>query len=258
MSGSKRLKISIVTVCFNSEKTIEDTILSVINQKKENYELEYVLIDGSSTDNTMAIINGYKEHIQKIISEKDTGLYDAMNKGIDNSSGNIIGFLHSDDQYTNPNVLDEIAKAFMTEKTSIVYGNLIMVDKENINKVVRTWKSSSFCRRKLFLGWMPPHPTVFIHRECYDQYGKFDLNFRTSGDYELLIRLLLKYEYKPFYIDEYLVRMRLGGQSNASLKNRIKSYTEDIAVWTKYGFMFGPLYVSLKICSKIIQFIQKP
>lgn len=249
------MKISIITVTFNSEETIEETILSVINQNYNN--IEYIIVDGLSVDNTLQIVNKYANKISKIISEKDKGLYDALNKGIDLATGDIIGFIHSDDFYTNNNVLSMYANAFLSNNCDAVYSNLFYVDKNNTNKIIRKWNSGNYNSASFLYGWMPPHPTFFVRKEIYNQLGKFNLNFKSAADYELMLRFIYKNKIKLAYLPEYTVKMRVGGKSNESLKNRFLANKEDKKAWEINQVKPYFFTLLLKPLRKIIQFIQK-
>lgn len=224
------MKISIITVSYNSAKTIEDTIKSVISQDYPN--IEYIIIDGASTDQTQNIIKKYDNYISKWISEKDYGIYDAMNKGIALATGDIIGILNSDDFYAHANVISTIANTFQNNKNiEACYGNLKYVHPEQTHLVKRKWISGKYTEGLFLKGWMPPHPTFFIKKSCYDQYGTYLTELRNSSDYELMLRMLHKNKIRVYYINQFLVIMRLGGASNSSIKNRLIANREDRLAW---------------------------
>jgi len=247
-------KISVITTTYNSASTIEDTIKSVIEQ--DYPAIEYIIVDGLSTDNTLEIVNKYKNKLSKIISEKDTGIYDALNKGINEATGDIIALLHSDDFFIDKNVISKVVKAFEENNTDSVYGNLYYVNKDNTTKIVRKWVSGNYKHGMFVNGWMPPHPAFFVKKICYEKHGVFNLNFKSAADYELMLRFLHKHKISTSYINEYLVKMRVGGKSNASVKNRIKANQEDRAAWSVNGL--NPMFYTLmlKPLRKIIQFIR--
>jgi len=249
------LKISIITVCYNSSKTIEDTIKSVLSQSYSN--IEYIIIDGLSTDNTLDIINKYKDQITSIVSKKDNGLYDAINKGIDLATGDIIANLNSDDFYIDNNVITDIVTKFEQEKTDLLYSDLYYVEEENTNKVTRYWKSGEYKKGLFYKGWMPPHPTFFVKKEIYNKYGVFNLQLKSAADYEIMLRFIHKYECTVSYLNRVTVRMRVGGVSNASLTNRIKANREDKKAWKINGLKPKPFTFILKPLSKITQFFNK-
>ncbi len=248
-------KVTIITVAYNSEKTIEDTITSVINQTYPN--IEYIIIDGQSTDNTLKICKKYNHKISKIISEKDKGIYDAMNKGINNSTGDIIGILNSDDFYAHPQVIKHIVNTFIQHQADAVYANLVYVDANNTNKITRKWIAGNYHPNSFLKGWMPPHPTFFLTKKCYNKYGNYTLNLKSSADYELMLRMIHKYHIKVAYLDETITKMRVGGMSNASIKNRLKANKEDKMAWKMNGLKPNLLTLIRKPLSKITQFLKK-
>jgi len=217
------MKVSIITVVYNNKKTIKNAIESVLSQTYKN--IEYIIIDGASIDGTVEIIKSYGNKIDKFISEPDKGIYDGLNKGINLASGDIIGFLHSDDVYTNDEVVKKVVEVFEKYNCDGVYGDLVYVSKRS-DKVIRYWKSGEFSIYKLKKGWMPPHPTLFLKREIYEKYGLFDLSFKIAADYDFMLRVL-KDNLKLSYIPEVLYKMRIGGESNKSLKNIILKSKED-------------------------------
>jgi glycosyltransferase len=245
-------KITIITVCFNSENTIETTIKSVLSQKYNN--IEYIIIDGNSTDNTKRIIENYRNRISSFISENDKGIYFALNKGISISTGNIIGILHADDVYTNEYVISNVVETFEKSKADAIYADLQYVAKENINKVIRNWVSGKYKENSFLFGWMPPHPTFFVKKEIYESYGVFNTLFKSAADYELMLRLVHKHKIKLAYLNKVIVKMRLGGKSNQSIKNRINANLEDRKAWAINNLKphFFTLY--LKPIRKIKQF----
>ncbi len=223
------MKVSIITSCFNSEKTIEDTIQSVVSQTYPN--IEYIIIDGKSTDKTLEKVNNYRDKITKVVSEEDKGIYDALNKGINIATGDIIGFLHSDDIFAHSNVIENIVEMFQKTETSAVYADLHYVSRENTKKIIRNWKSGDYKYGMFLNGWMPPHPTVYIKKDIYNQFGIFNLDFKTAADYELMLRFFHKHKVKLTYLNEVTIKMRVGGESNATIKNRINANKEDRKAW---------------------------
>lgn len=247
------MKISIITIAYNSEDTIEDTILSVINQTYKN--IEYIIVDGGSTDKTIEIIEKYKENIQTFISEPDKGIYDAMNKGIRLATGELIGILNSDDFYANKNVIKNIAEHI--KENDSIYADLVYVDRKDTDKVIRYWKSGEYKKNAFLKGWMPPHPTFFLKKAIYEQYGTYNLSLKSAADYELMLRVLHKEKITTIYYPEIITKMRVGGQSNASISNRLKANKEDRKAWDINNIdpKFYSLY--LKPLRKVSQFIRK-
>ncbi len=245
------MKISVITVTYNNQETIEQSIQSVLNQ---NYkDVEYIVIDGNSTDETLKIINKYRDKIALIISEADKGMYDALNKGIMKASGDIIGFLHADDFYPSDKILEKVEHTFKIYATQSVYGDLDYVSPQNPEKIIRKWKSGKFEFNELRKGWMPPHPTFFVLREVYWKYGFFNLNYKIAGDYDLMLRFLGKHKITTAYLPEVLVKMRWGGKSNKSIKNIILKSKEDYKALknNKVGGLFS---LFMKNFRKINQF----
>lgn len=247
------MKITIITVCYNSGKTIESTIKSIINQTYG--DIEYILVDGGSTDNTKTIIKKYSKKISKFISEKDDGIYDAINKGIKYATGEVIGMLNSDDIYSNKYVIEHVAGQFRDKEVDAIYGDLKYVHDLQSLKTVRYWKSGNYNRSKFLFGWMPPHPTFFLRRSVYENLGGYISTFRSAADYELMLRVLYRYKASVKYLPEVLVLMRDGGISNASFKNRLRANLEDQKAWVVNGL--EPFFFTtwLKPIRKIPQFI---
>ena len=250
-----KLKVSIITITYNSELTLAETIDSVVKQTYPN--IEYIIVDGKSTDRTLSIIQSKQNHISKVISEKDNGLYDALNKGIAMATGDIIGILHSDDFYTHAQVIQDVVDAFENSKADALYADLWYVDREQTDRVIRTWKSGNYKHGQFLNGWMPPHPTFFVKKECYQKYGVFNLDFVSAADYELMLRFIHKHRIKLVYLPEVIVKMRVGGKSNSSFKNRWRANTEDRKAWLVNNIKprFYTLYA--KPLRKLIQFFKK-
>lgn len=249
------MKVSIITITYNSEATLKDTIESVINQTYKN--IEYIFIDGKSTDHTISIIKSFGDKISTLISEKDNGLYDALNKGIAIATGDVIGILHSDDFYTNTNVIQNIVSVFDKSNADAVYADLYYVDKNNTNQIHRKWKSGNYKYGMFLNGWMPPHPTFFVKRTIYEKFGSFNLTLTSAADYELMLRLIHKQKIKLAYLPEFIIKMRVGGKSNITFKNRIRANKEDRLAWKLNNVKpyFYTLY--LKPLRKIIQLFRR-
>ncbi len=244
------MKISIITATFNCEDTIKDCINSVISQQYDN--IEHIIIDGVSTDNTLNIVNSFSNKIAKVISEPDSGIYDALNKGIANATGDIIGLLHADDIFNDNNIITEIAKFFTQNNTDSVYGDLQYVAKTDTSKVIRYWKSGEFNLGKLKKGWMPPHPTFFVKKDIYNKYGNFDTSFKIAADYDLILRFLGVNGVSTTYLPQIITKMRVGGESNKSLKNILLKMKEDHKALKK-NKIGGVFTILFKNISKIPQ-----
>lgn len=246
-----RKKVSLITVCLNSESTIADTINSVLIQDFKDFE--YIIFDGGSTDGTISIIKSFGSSIS-LIQGADSGIFDAMNQAIEYATGEIIGIINSDDFYTHAGVLSRILKEFDSTGADTVYGDLQYVQREDVSKIYRNWKSGNFRRSKFKYGWTIPHPTFFVKREIYEEYGLFDSSFNISGDYELILRLLFKNRVTTSYIPEVLVKMRNGGNSDGSLKKRYESLKEDSLAWRRNNLSPAFYTLPLKPLRKINQF----
>jgi len=243
--------VSIITPSFNSENCIFHCLESVRNQSYKN--IEHLLIDGASRDDTLKIAKTYS-HISKIISETDHGIYDAINKGIRLASGQIIAILNSDDYYSHPLVLKKVMEAFENQDVDIVYGDLNYVDKTDPGKIVRKWRSGEYNKDRFLKGWMPPHPAFFIRKSCYTRYGAYNTSLNISADYELMLRMLYRYELSCVYLPEVLVAMRMGGKSNSSWHSRWKANQEDRLAWKMNGLKPGPFTLLMKPLRKLGQF----
>ena len=246
------MKISLITSTYNSGQTLRDTIESVRSQSYS--QIEYLIIDGDSTDNTLDLIKENLDIVSNFSSEKDAGIYDALNKGISMSTGDVIGILHSDDVLAYPEVLEDVAKALTASNIDACYGDLNYVDRADLSRTIRTWKSREFDRNLFYSGWMPAHPTFFLRAKHFDTLGSYDLSFFTAADYELMLRMLFKNRLKAVYIPKVMVNMRVGGQSNVTWKNRWIANQEDARAWVANG-MDAKWYTRwLKPISKIGQF----
>lgn len=248
------MKISIITVVYNNERTIKDALDSVLGQTYKN--VEYVIIDGKSKDNTVSIIKEYENKLGFFVSEKDNGLYDAMNKGIQSATGDVIGILNSDDLYQDFDVIADVMEQFNNDPTlDILYGNLVYVKSDDVNKIVRNWKCKPYYDRFFENGNVPPHPALFVKRSVYDRVGLFNLDYKLAADYELMLRMLKKYDFKIKYIDRLIVKMRLGGATNQSFTNIINQNKEIIRSW-KDNSLKVPFYLMpVRIFKRLIQFI---
>jgi glycosyltransferase len=248
------MKLSLITATYNSSSTIADTLQSVASQSYGS--IEHLIIDGLSKDHTLDIVQTFP-HVSKVVSEKDKGIYDAMNKGIALASGEVIGILNSDDFYANEAVIEKVMKEFDDETVDLVYGDLQYVHPKEVRQVVRTWKAGRLGPKSFHYGWMPPHPTVFVRRRVYETYGNFNLHLKTAADYELMLRFLLKHQVKSAYVPEVLVKMRTGGASNATILSRIRANQQDKKAWSINGLKPNPLTLFFKPLRKINQFLIK-
>lgn len=244
------LKISIITVAYNSEKTIRETLQSIARQTYPN--IEHIVVDGGSVDGTMDIVRGFK-HIKKVVSEKDYGIYDGMNKGLALASGDIVGFLNSDDMYADDMVIERIANVFELKNVESLYSDLSFFSGTE-NNITRVWNAGLIKRKRFLFGWMPPHPTFFAKKSVYDRFGGFDINFRQSADYELMLRLLYRHGISAHYLMGTSVKMRMGGASNASLGNRWKANREDRFAWSKNALKPHFYTIWMKPLAKLEQF----
>jgi len=243
------LKVSIITVAFNSAKTIEGTIQSVLSQ--DYPDIEYIVVDGGSTDGTVPIIERYQNRITKWISEKDRGMYDAMNKGIAMATGDVIGILNSDDIYMNTHVISDLMALMQAKKAQVVFADLILVDQNDDNKILRYYDSSHFHPNKFQHGWMPAHPTVFVKRELYDVVGPFSTTYQIAADYEMLIRILAIQRARYAYLPKPVVRMRSGGASTAGLSRNWILNKEIVRACRENGIYSNMAMLLLKIPAKL-------
>jgi len=249
------MKLSIITAVFNGADTIQDCINSVLSQTYK--DIEHIIIDGGSTDGTVGIIKKYQDKIAKFISEPDRGIYDAMNKGLKLATGDVVGFLHSDDFYSDDKVIEKVVNVFKKHNVDSCYGDLQYVDKYNTNKVIRYWKSSQYKHGSFKYGWHPPHPTFFVKKEIYEKYGGFDTEFEVSADFELMLRFLEKYKITTMYLPEPIIKMRLGGESNKSIKNIIKGNINCYRAFKKNDIEVPIFYLFYRLLPKARQFLTR-
>ena len=250
MKNLDQVKISIITATFNSERTIRTTLDSVASQSFEN--IEHIIIDGGSSDNTLMLLKDYP-HIHKVISEKDDGIYDAMNKGIKNATGDIIGFLNSDDWFYKASIIEEIVNAFDQNDVDAVYGDLVFVKNENDINPNRTWISEPYKENLLLSGWIPPHPTFYAKTNIYKQYGLFDSNLMFAADFDIMCRFISKDGISTKYLPGYKVKMRLGGATTKNLTNIIKGNIEIFKSLQANGLSPGLSFIIKKILLKLKQ-----
>lgn len=227
------LTISVITAVYNNRANIAGALDSILGQSYPY--VETVVVDGASTDGTKELLLDYEERLSVLISEADEGIYDALNKGVRRARGDIVGFLHSDDIFGDKEVLNRIAAAFADPAVNAVYGDLVYVRREDPNKVVRYWRPGKFLRRKLVMGWMPPHPTLYFRRSFLESIGSFDARYKIAADYDYILRSFSRAEFVATYIPVVLVRMRVGGSSNKSLENIIRKSREDYCILRRSG-----------------------
>lgn len=251
---AENLKISIITVCFNTVQQIRHTIESVAGQTYPN--IEHIIIDGGSTDGTVEILKEYAGKI-KYISEPDKGIYDAMNKGVKLATGFAIGTLGAGDFYPNTQVISKVVEGFQKYKTDAIYGDKQYVHPENTEKVVRYWNPGPYNIENWLEGWMPPHQSFYLRKNAFEKYGLYMDEFRTAGDYELMLRMLYKHKLTAHYIHELLVTMLTGGSSTASISHRIKANLEDRKAWKMNNLEPKWYTLYMKPLGKIFQFLQK-
>lgn len=253
---SNKPLVSIITVSFNSAKTISDTIESILKQTYSR--IEYIVVDGLSKDNTVSTVKNYerdfikKGYIFKIISEKDKGLYDAMNKGVTMATGEIVGILNSDDFYTDELVIQKVVNRMMEEQADCLYADLQFVDQDDTTKIVRTWIAK---KGNFQLGWNPPHPTTFISKEIYNKFGLYKTNYTISSDYDILYRIIHKGKVEATYLQEFIVKMRSGGKSTSGIKSNFIASKEIYSTLKENNQKFKLPIILVRLLVKIKQFI---
>ena len=246
------MKVTIITVTYNSAKYVEDCINSVIRQNYKN--IEYIIVDGNSADNTIEIVKNFSSHISKIISEDDDGMYDALNKGMQIATGDVIGILNSDDVLASEDVISEIVNCFEKNNVDSLYGDLVYVDPFDLQKVLRFWKGLPYQKARFKYGWMPAHPTFYVRRDLIEKYGGYQSHYFTAADFEFMSRYLYYFNVTSFYLPKLIVKMRAGGASNESFYGRLRANRRDYLAMKKNKIPF-PLIVSiLKPLIKMPQF----
>jgi glycosyltransferase len=251
-TGGEKVKVSIITIVFNNREHIADCIQSVINQTYQN--IEYIVVDGGSTDGTREVIDSFKGQIADYLSEPDEGLYDGLNKGIKLATGDIVGILHSDDLFYNNYVIEDVIKTFVSESPDIVYGNGIFVDRNDVEKVRRIYSSSAFRKSYLKFGWIPLHTTIFVKRSLFEELGYYSLEYSVASDYDISLRWFFSDNLKKVFLNRILVKMRLGGKST-SLALQKKKSQEDLEIINNYHLM-GTITLIFKIVRKIPQYLK--
>ncbi|WP_019987199.1 glycosyltransferase family 2 protein [Rudanella lutea] len=249
------MKVSIITVVYNGVSTVRDCLESVLGQSYP--DIEYIVVDGGSTDGTVELIREYGTRISRFVTEPDKGLYDAMNKGISMATGDVIGFLNSDDLYRHTEVVKHVVERFKQTGSDAVYSDMVYVDRYDISKVKRYWKAGSYRPGDFLWGWMPGHLSFFARKSVYDAYGHFRLDLRSAADYELMLRFIHKHNISLSYLPETTVIMREGGVSNANLKNRVRANQEDRMAWEMNELKPYFFTLTLKPLRKIVQLFQR-
>ena len=251
------MKISIITPTFNSQATIEDNINSVIQQDHDNWE--QIIVDNLSKDKTLNIVSKFQSNKITIISENDKGIYDAINKGISKAKGDVISILHSDDFFYDNTSLSSVSNCFLNHEISIVFGNLIYVQKSNKEKILRYWKSSQYKKGSFFKGWSPPHPCFFAKKKVYDEFGNYNISLGNSSDFDLMFRFLEINKINSKHIDKMLVTMRYGGVSN---KNFGAILGQNFVILNILGinrnFFKIVFFIFFKFINRLKQFFNKP
>ena len=255
-SSADRVKISIITVSLDSAATIEETILSIHGQA--HTEREHIVVDGVSRDGTQDVVEKHREKIAVFISEADTGIFEAMNKGLALATGDVIGFLNADDVYANDQVLAHVAEAFRDPLLEAVYADLVYVDKRDPAVVVRYWRSGEFRPGSFARGWMPAHPTFYVRRQVYERFGGFNPAYRLQGDFDLTMRFMEVHRIRTRHVAEIWVRMRTGGASNRSWRGVLRGNVEAYRAARASGLEVTPFFVLRKILSRIPQFFARP
>ena len=250
------MKVSIVTATYNSEETVKSSIDSVLFQDYEDIEL--IIVDGKSTDRTLEIVESFGRRISKVISEPDRGIYDAMNKGISVATGDVVGILNSDDFYANSQVISTVISTLESTQSDSVFGDLVYVKPENIDKVVRYYSSAHFHPALFSKGWMPAHPTFFVRRWAYQKYGLFQTDYKIAADYELLVRLLAKHKLSYTYIPKVMVNMRTGGASTSSFMSNWILNKEIVRACSENDIDTNLTKLFAKYFKKVFQLVQRP
>jgi len=246
------MKISLITVTYNSERYLSQCIESV--QMQTHKDIEHIIIDGKSTDNTISIIKKYQAGIARWISEDDRGMYDAINKGMKLATGDVVGILNSDDMLVSEDVIADIVKAFEKNHVDSVYGDLEYVDKENTEKIFRIWKGKRYHRNLFRIGWMPGHPTFYIKRSLVEKYGGYENHYFTAADYEFMARYLFKHKISSYYLPKLIVKMRVGGASNKNLMRRLRANRRDYLAMKKNNIPMPFVVSILKPLIKVHQY----
>lgn len=250
------MKISIITVCYNSAETIGDTMRSVACQTHP--DIEHIVVDGASTDDTLVIVRASPSRLSHLVSERDAGIYDAMNKGLGLATGDVVGFLNSDDIYSHGGVVAQIAAAMRPIAVDACYGDLVLVDAKRPSRILRYWQSRPHKAGMCARGWMPAHPTFYVRRDAYNKHGGFDTSFRIAADFEMSLRLLDVKGLRSVHLPEVLVRMRSGGESTRSVRAIVQGNLEAARACVKHGLPAGAGFLTRKLASKLPQLLRRP
>lgn len=251
------MKVSIITVCFNSAATIRDTIESVLSQSYS--DIEYIVVDGASTDGTVDVIREYEASISRIISEPDSGIYDAMNKGLASAAGDIVGILNSDDFFESPDTIQHVVDGFHSgSHVDIVFGDVVFVGPSDLATIKRFYSSRSFETWKLRFGWMPPHPATFVRKSAYERCGQYSLKYEIASDYDMFVRWLVVEKLPYLRIDHVLVRMRHGGVSTAGIRSSLLLNREIVSACVHNGLYTNLVFLLAKVPFKLLEFVRKP
>lgn len=246
------MKVSLITTCYNSEATIRDTLKSVENQTYSN--IEHIIIDGNSSDNTLQIVNDFN-HVSKIVSEKDDGIYDAMNKGIKEATGDIIGILNSDDFFSSADIIQKIVDSF-DDNVDATIGDIAFVNPSNLDKTIRYYSAKRWKPRKFRWGFMPPHPSFYVRRKFYEAFGNYKIDYKIASDYELLVRMLHKKRLRYKYLPLQIVTMRTGGVSNSNFNSRVVLNQEIVRACKENGISTNLFFLVLKYPIKIFEYLR--
>ena len=249
------MKISITTVCFNAVRTIEETIKSVLSQDYEN--IEYIVVDGGSTDGTLDIINSHKNKIDKVISGPDSGIYDAMNKGMQLSTGDILATLNGDDVYNDRTTVSRMAEFIQNNALDAAYGDLVYIDRRDTGHVKRFWQPGPYKKGAFSYGWVVPHPTFFCRKEILEKYGYFNDKMQIAADFELMLRLIEKHRIKVGYLQKVIVKMSTGGRANV-LRGIVQGNREIVRSFRLNDLRLSPWFFVRKPITKISQLFRRP
>jgi glycosyltransferase involved in cell wall biosynthesis len=248
------MKVSLITVTYNSARFLQNAIQSVYNQ--DYPDIEYIVVDGGSTDGTLSVIEQNASCITKWISEKDNGMYDAINKGMKMATGDVIGILNSDDMLASKDIISKIVNCFKEQKVDSIFGDLLYVEAEQTSKIHRCWRGMTYNRKSFNLGWMPAHPTFYVRRDIVEQLGGYETHYFSAADFELMTRYLYKHRISSYYLPELIVKMRTGGMSNGSFKKRFRANRRDYLALKRNEIPF-PFFVSMiKPLRKLPQYIR--